>query len=418
MKKIALLLAGVICACTIAGCVSVSGIVDGQREVNELLPTVSYKQDVNTSFGRTSAIYKNDIYYFTDKKSEAGIYKRNMNSEKEELIIETESIRKIQITEEGIYYIGRTKENDIRKRNTHSRWDTHQLFFHKGHEKESEPDKLMFDAMFAWDFYVTDCYIYLADIICTIPAGQEVLEKYLLDTQGKNLNWFDLNDLGKISNKIDDVHIYRKKNLAFCADSHFNAGIYEGELGRYTNEGIPMLYDSKIGKIVCMAIDTMLEMDDGGYKIMAEYEYPGKYILTKENEVIMGMDGEIYEREELEGVEDISFLWKEGELCYLLCKTEEGESIYRLDLNTFQADELQKESEKEKVLTVTKGKYVTATSKKLFVKDLETGEILQEQKWDKKVNFKKDKVELTGNYVFVYESGEELSLKNMTQIVW
>ena len=96
-----------------SGCISEKAIVENQKKSNYVLPTIRYKQNVEAAWGQGSAIYDGALYYHDVKGDIAGIYKQDLSSGAEELLIETDSIRKLQVTEEGIYYIGRTKNKDI-----------------------------------------------------------------------------------------------------------------------------------------------------------------------------------------------------------------------------------------------------------------------------------------------------------------
>lgn len=108
-----------------SGCtrVSRSSMIKAEKNSNMLLPSITYKYDNYATFGQMAAVYEGYLYYCGNNEEGRGIYKQDLLTKEEWLILEVESVRRIQVTEEGIYYIGRTPDRDIEnyskgKRNT------------------------------------------------------------------------------------------------------------------------------------------------------------------------------------------------------------------------------------------------------------------------------------------------------------
>jgi len=403
-----LIILGMSLCFVMTGCVSKRGIITNQQKANESLPAVRYKYDRNASFGQMAAIYDNNMYYCTEKESGAGIYKRSLLSGKEELIIEVENIRKIQVTEEGIYYVGRTPENDIKENYPDGQWNTYQLFFHDGHQKAEAEDILLSDKVFVWDFYVAADYIFLVTIRCGIPTGTPDLLKYLITNDGGNKGW-NVDNIIMDSTEIPNS-LSRQDTLVFCSRL-----ILSDEREMVTG-GMASVYDESIDELVYIASERIEYGINYRYMLITRYE--GLYLYVAENEIFLINEKGIHKQKIIDFVEEIKFGVKNENIVNLIAGTEEGECLLQLNLDTFVVEKLQSLEKKEKAVAITDKGFISVTKKSIIIRDAKSGEVIHEQEWETKVNLDSDTIEMAGDYIFVYEYTEEIGIKEMQKLNW
>ena len=392
----------------ITGCISKSGIISSQKRANEVLPTIRYKYDVNAAFGQMTAIYNNHLYYWDTKDSRTGIYKRNLLSEQEELIIEVESTRKIQVTEDGIYYIGRTPENDIEENYPEGKWNTYQLFFHEGYDKSGTADKLISESVIAWDFYVSGKNLFLVTNESTIPTGQYYLYKYICTNAGDYVKW---EDEMVLLDDSTDKKLSKYQDLVFWSESE----LYN--LGEVIAASIASVYDEGMGGTTYLTSDRLLQSELAEPCILLT-DYKGHYLCSINDTIYLVNDNGVYKQRVIDSVEWIKFGFKKEKIMYLVAETKGQESLLQLDLDIFEAEELQKLEKNEKLVAMTEKGFICVNKKSTVMRDLTTGKIIKEQKWDKKVDWSSDTVEVAGDYIFVYEYKDGMLIKDMQKLNW
>ena len=392
---------------TLTSCISIRGIIEGQQKMNSLLPTIRYKANGDSAYGQMAAIYNNHLYYHTEKDGIKGIYRMNLEIEHEELIVEVVGIRKLQITEEGIYYIGRTEENDIEEQSSKGNWNTYQFFFHKGHEKTEVPDELMHEDLYAWDFYVGENVIYFVRILNTVPIGRADLHKYLLEDVETNISW------KRCENLIFDVG--ENKSLSVYEELVFWSRFKLGN-DKYEVTSIGTVYDSSIKEPVYILSDRVDTENAQNYVILGEYQ--NKYICT-DNEKIYLLDGTgVYRHKVIGDIDWIKFGFIENEVIYMLAEKGEQERIYQMDLETFEIILLKEVGKGERVVGMVGEEFICVTKKGIIIRDTKTGNIIKEKEWEGSINLEKDTVEIAGEYIFVYTSDQDIILKEMQKIIW
>ena len=67
---------------------------------------------------------------------------------------------------------------------------------------------------------------------------------------------------------------------------------------------------------------------------------------------------------------------------------------------------------------MTEKGFICVNKKSIVMRDLTTGKIIEEQKWDKKVDWSSDTVEVAGDYIFVYEYKDGMLIKDMQKLNW
>ena len=392
----------------LAGCVSRSGIIESQKKANESLPTIRYKSDINMPFGQMAAIYENRLYYCDNKDSGTGIYKSDLSSGKEELIIEVENIRKIQVTEDGIYYIGRTPENDIEKNDSDGRWNTYQLFFHEGYEKTKIKDELITESVRAWDFYVVKEGIYFVTAISGIPTGKLVLYKYFVGSAGNSLVW-------------ENVEVVVEEIAETITVSEFSELIF-GSRFRLTEEWkeqiteIASVYDEGQDGIAYVASDRIRYEAYDCYMLLASHE--GGYLCTENSNLYLVDENGICEQATIDSVEKIKFGFKQGNQIYLISSMKNQEYIHLLNLDTFEVETIRELGKNEKVIAMTDEGFLCSTTKKILLRDIQNGEIVHSQSWNKKINWDKNTIEMAGDYIFVYEYKNGISIREKQRLAW
>ena len=407
MKKIKIIITLLI-VLLLAGCVSWSGIIASQKKANESLPTIRYKSDANMPFGQMAAIYENNLYYCDKKDSGTGIYKLDLSSGKEELIIEVENIRKIQITEDGVYYIGRTPENDIEKNDSDAEWSTYQLFFHEGYEKTKVKDKLITESIRAWDFYVVKEGIFFTTAISAIPAGYIAVYKYFLKNTGNYLIW-------------ENVEVVVEEIAETITISEFE-GLIFGSRFTFTEEreeqvtALASTYDREQDGIVYTASDRISR--EAGYHYMLLANYEGGYLCTENSNLYLADENGIRKQTTIDSIEKIKFGFKQGNQIYLISSMKNQEYIHALNLDTFEVETIRELGKNERVIAMTDEGFLCSTTKKILLRDIQNGEIIHSQSWNKKINWDKNTIEMAGDYIFVYEYKNGISIQEKQQLVW
>ena len=383
------------------GCVSRSGIVNNQKRANESLPTIRYKSDVDAPFGQMAAIYENSLYYCDKKDLGTGIYKYDLSSGKEEFIIEVENIRKIQITEEGIYYIGRTPENDIETKDLNAEWNTYQLFFHEGHEKKEGEDQLFTASIRAWDFFASDAGVFFVEIENPVPNGQPVLRKYLIGNNGVYMKWHEVEVI--VERVTENVSIAEFANLTlgslFAIDEE-----REKQITR-----IASVHNRQSDEIVYVVSDRILY--EAYYCYVFFTSYNEGYLCSEDNHIFLVDEQGIHKQTTIEAIEKFKFGFKQENHIYLIGDFENQESLYVLNMDTFDVEIIQELDDEEKVVAMTDKGFICATPQEVILRDIQSGEKIKSQSWDEEINWDKNTVEVAGDYIFVYEYEEGITIK-------
>jgi len=391
----------------LTGCVSKSGITNGQKKSNESLPTIRYKSDNNSSFGQMSAVYDNHLYYCDQKEEGAGIYKQNLSTNQEKLIIEVESVRKIQITEEGIYYIGRTPQNDIKATYPSGKWNTYQLFFHEGHQQEEREAQLMADFVFAWDFIVTPTGIFLVTVENDIPTGSISLYKYFIEKRNP-ICWNEVNTVaGRVA---ENINVSEFRGLIFGSMFPINKDNEELTIRMTT------VYYEEVDGIVYRSSDRIHGEEYIPYLFLTKYN--DSYICNENNNIFLIDEAKIKKRVTIEQINRVNFGFKQGNQMYLVGSLENQESIHVLDMDTFEVEYLKELDENEKVVAMTDKWFVCATPNEIILRDAKKGEILDSKPWNKKINWDKNTIEVTGNYIFAYDYKNGINIQERHSLMW
>ena len=407
MKKIKTIIT-LLSILSLVGCVSRSGIIESQKKANESLPTIRYKSDINMPFGQMAAIYNNHLYYCDNKDSGTGIYKSDLSSGKEELIIEVENIRKIQVTEDGVYYIGRTPENDIEKNDSDAEWNTYQLFFHKGHGNTGVKDKLLAEAIHAWDFYVADEGIYFVTVISGIPTGKIKLRKYFLENDGTYLTWRDM--------KVIVERITEEISISEFAKLTLGSRFRLKEEWKEQITAIASVYDREQDKIVYGVSDRIRNEAHYCYMLLTSHE--NNYLCTEDNNLYLVDENGICKQATIDSVEKIKFGFKQGNQMYLISSMKNQEYIHALNLDTFEVETIRELGKNERVVAMTDEGFLCSTTKKILLRDIQNGEIVHSQSWNKKINWDKNTIEMAGDYIFVYEYKNGISIREKQRLAW
>ena len=382
------------------GCVSYSGIANNQKRTNESLPTIRYKSDVNAPLGQMVAIYENNLYYCDKKDMGTGIYRHDLSSGKEELIIEVENIRKMQITEEGIYYIGRTPENDIETKGSSAMWNTYQLFFHEGHEKGSEKGTAISESVIAWDFCLSKKGIFLVTNESTIPQGQPSLRKYLLENNGDYMTWQGVEVI--VREVTDNISLANLADLTFCSRFVINK---EREM---QITAMASIYNQQLDGIVYVVSDKILR-EEYNYILLSVYEKG--YLCSEDNNIFLVDEQGIHKQTTIEAIEKFKFGFKQENQMYLIGDFENQESLYVLNMDTFDVEIIQELDDEEKVVAMTDRGFICATPQEVILRDIQSGEKIKSQSWDTEINWDKNTVEVAGDYIFVYEYEEGITIR-------
>lgn len=399
----------------LSGCVSKEGVVKNQKRTNEVLGTIRYKQNINVSWGQGAAIYEENLYYHDIIEGVAGIYKQNLKDEKKELLIEVESIRKIQITEDGIYYIGRTRDNDVEIIDTAAKWNTYQLFFHEGYEKDEKAAEVVTEDMgiqddvFAWDFYVTENYIFFEIIICTIPIGVPDFYSYIFPKEGIGLS---VEDWMSVKTNME-----REKAISKCGDLLFlSSTIMKAELSERLAHFIQSIYDENIKSVIYSASDRYGRIATDDALFIGKYN--GLYFCTEEDRAYLLTEKVIHKEAEFESVDKFNFGFMNEDQAFLIGETKGRETIYIVDLKHFETKELQKLDRKEKAVAIISSGIVCVTNKEVRLRDIDTGKVLYTQQWDNKIDLLKDTVEMAGNYIFIYDYSNGIVIKEKQKLAY
>ena len=419
-KRYRLIIAMLIMMLIISGCtrVSRSGIIKAQKNSNMLLPSITYKYDNYATFGQMSAVHEGYLYYCGDNEEGKGIYKQDLLTKKESLIIDVESVRRIQVTEEGIYYIGRTPDKDIEENNSDGKWNTYQLLFHEGHEKTDIQDKGLTDELFAWNFYATSKYIFSTKIQFVIPRGVGVIKASIYQKgDGMPISWDEKRLI--INPTTSEIALYQYDDLLVFAEYLARDEELNSALSAYGNGVESVIYTST----------------DRGYRMSPEpHMLLGKwkedYIWSKSGKVFLENSKEVIKETQIEGMVLAKFGFQEEDIIYIIAGMgdtesfekwrypETSESIYKLNVNTLAAEELKVLGENERTIAMTEKGFICVSDEKVIVRDKQNGIIVLEQSLEKPMDWEKNSVEIAGDYVFIYDYEEGINIRERIEIEW
>jgi hypothetical protein len=389
--------------------------------------SANYKQDGSCPWGRKAAVYQNQVYY--SDPAGGGIFRMNLDGSQEQRVLECADIRKLQLTPEGIHYLGFI--GNARKAGAERR--PFRLFLYDWATGEVLQANLQKWDSDLWDFYVAE-----DGAIANMNLREVVSEGYvntvLYCTAGESyvpcgrlavLRDFSVNRQERVPGSaypgLGEMGGYGE--LVLSANS---LGVIRNVIEYELAWGGFAVTDRQKNRVV---IDTEpLQPCLGGppsYHRTIDGFLPEGALVHVGNEVmLLSADLQDSVRSVLLGGEEaIRLVAVDGGNAYLIAEKASGEkrqTVYELDLRSFACRKLYACAQSERFLLFeTKGeervlwldpeKLVTARGRVIRVWALEDGEY----KLDRTAEVKQDVVdpvnetEVAGDWLFVYRFDRE-----------
>jgi len=240
--------------------------------------------------------------------------------------------------------------------------------------------------------------------------------KYLLMHNGEIKLWRDEKIIeSRIESDESDKYLTFYDELVFW--TRFGLRIEEEiSTAEFNVTKIWTVYDKNLEQPVYIEGDRVYPEHEERYVLVTEYQ--GRYLCTEEQNIYLLNEDGIYNQTKIEDSERIKFGFKRGEEIYLIAEKEKQDSIYQLNLESFEVKLLKEVDKSEKVVAMTEAGFICVNSQSILIRDIQTGEIIGEQKWENKINLDSDTVEMAGDYVFVYGYEQGIMLKEKQKLDW
>ncbi|NLV59060.1 MAG: hypothetical protein GXY67_09850 [Clostridiales bacterium] len=387
----------------------------------------NYKQDAQSPWGRKAARYEGQLYY--SHPAGGGIFRMNPDGSGEERVVPCGDIRKLQVTGEGIHYLGFV--GSARKAGAENR--PFRLMLWDWGTGQSRPHNLQKWDTDLWDFYVsaqgTVANVNLKENVAegTLDAVLycTAKESYVAASQLAMLRDFSVNRQQQVPGSaypgLCEMAAY--EDLVFSANSLGNIRyIIEYELAW----GGFAVTDRQTDRVV---LDTRplrpyLSGPPAAHRTIDGFCPQGTLVHVENELMLMTDDLQDSLASVLLGEESaILLVTVQGERAYILAEQAAGErrqAVYEVDLNTFQYKKLYTcaaggkllwfdTAAPETVLCLDGEKLVTARGKQVRVFALEEGEYRLRHTLDVKqdVVHKTGKTDVAGDWLFVYRFNEK-----------
>jgi hypothetical protein len=389
--------------------------------------SANYKQDANCQWGRKAAVYQDQIYY--SDPAGGGIFRMTPDGSQERQVFACPDIRKLQLTPEGIHYlgfIGNALKAGVERR-------PFRLFLFDWVTGETRYANLQKWDSDLWDFYVAeDGTIANMNLYEVVSEGtlDAVLyctarESYIPCSQLTMLRDYSLNRQEQVPGSaypgLCEIAAYGE--LIFSANSLGNIrNIIEYQLAW---SGFAVT-DRQKNQVV-MNTEPLRPYLGGppAYHRTIDSFRPDGVLVHVENEVMLLSEDlqDSLRCAVLDGEDAIRLVTVSGDRAYILAEKDSGDkrqTVYEMDLGTFAYHKLYTCADRERFLLFeTKGaekilwldaeKLVTAQGKTVRVWALEDGEYKLNRTLEVKQEIvaQINKTDVAGDWLFVYRFNEK-----------
>lgn len=394
--------------------------------------TANYKQDQNCEWGKRAAVYQNGIYYSDPQNG--GIFSMDLDGNQCHLVLKSLDIRKIQLTNEGIYYL-----NFIgNATNFNGEYRSFRLFFSDWKTYTAQNlQNTTYDANNAeqaqelWDFYrtkngiIANICIDWADAPYTSPS----LSLFYTFNKGK-IRSDQFTFLRKYIYAIipgaeypwrGEIATYHQ--LYFAAESNF--GSPDPFFGQYNPPSDSFSVTDQQENQMVMNTDNVPYIfgDTEQHRTIDRFLPDGVLVHIQNEMTLMSQDFQKAIRSILlDGEEIIRYVVVSDDKAYIIADQGEQykqQSVYEMDLDTFTYQKLYKCARDrqilkfgalsdESILWLDAEKLVTVQEKLIRIWELKDGsyQLNRTLKTRMKIVNSLNQTDVAGDWLFVYQFNE------------
>lgn len=401
MRRIKALLVFLICI-LLTGCTTRK---QGERNVflaNTAQNQLNYKQDVFSEQGKTCAFYNGRVYCFMND-NEPGIYSMDADKKDCHLEVAVENIRKLQVTDDGIYYAAPYNEKGKYSLFYKAWHDEAKEYFPAGNLKDLEHD------LCVWDFYVgKDGLVTIVEVYDRIPQRFLSFSAFIADTNKQIVPLADYEDYLVDFNASED-----KKGICVSGyqDIIFTTGIdfkdRAERQNKYTidsDERNMTIFNSNTNELLLMRNQAVYfdVLFDG----ITQTIFEDKFVISSGNSLywVVPNSSEPSYTLELPDIQEIKFSVSADDMLLVVGTNEKGEEyLYEINLAKAEVQHTIAIAQGQEVIAIDNGYVYTVSKKAAYVYKMKNGSFKQidKQKWRKSLK-KSSKLEMAGNTIFVY----------------
>lgn len=398
----------------LTGCIDNELGDENEDKANVCQNYLNYKQDVYCEWGKQCAFYEDRIYYFQNE-DEPGIYSMDTRGKDRRLEVRVSNIRKLQVREDGIYYVGPI-EGTYPTRYTIYRkeWNVPKAYEYSVTYPELESGEEN-----AWDFYINENNTMVVLFVYTeIPHMNLIFQAFMLDSNGQPIslseydNYLEEYNPGKIDNKntnlfgYDDLLIMNEIGLEGWRKDVQGGGSNEYVVNM-NQDNMTVFHKDKNEQLVFRnnAVYHENYMDS-----VLQTIYEGCFVIANGNQLqwVQSDDAQMVRKVELPEAVAVRYSVRDDSDLLVIAEGEKTECIYRISLDTTKIETTYTVPKKQKVLALSDNMLYTVSDKALYVYKNKNDEY-EEQKsinWQNKLK-KTSKLEMCGNVIFVYDVDDE-----------
>ncbi len=401
MRRIKVLIIFLICI-LLTGCINRK---QGERNVslaNTAQNQLNYKQDVFSEQGKTCAFYNGRIYCFMND-SKPGIYSVDTDKKKRELKVAVENIRKLQVTDDGIYYTA--PKNDKGE---------YSLFYKawEGESKEYFTKEVLIGLehdLNVWDFYVgKDGLVTIVEIYARIPKGLLSFRSFIVGTNMQIIPLADYEDYlvdFNASEDQDGICVSGYQDIIFTTGAGFKDRAEDQN--KYTidlDERNMTIFNSDTNELLLMRNQAIYY--DVYFDGIVQTIFEDNFIISSKNSLywVMQNSSEPSCIIELPEVQEIRFSVPVDDMLLVVGANEKGEEyLYEINLTKAEVQHTIAIELGQEVIAIDNGCVYTVTKKAVYVYEIKNGNFRQigKQKWERDLK-KSSKLEMAGDTIFTY----------------
>ena len=334
MRRVKVLFVFLICI-LLTGCINRK---QGERNVflaNTAQNQLNYKQDIFSEQGKVCAYYSGRVYYFTND-DEPGIYSMDAEKKDRRLEVAVENIRKLQVTDDGIYYAA--PYNDEGQYSLfHKRWEGEpEEYFAKGIPTGLEHD------LNVWDFHVgKDGLVTITEVYPRIPQGLLSFSAFIVDTNKQIVPLADYEDYlvdFNASEDKDGICVSGYQDIIFTTGIGFKDRVeYQEQYTIDLDERNMTIFNSNTNELLLMRNQAVYF--DVYFDGITQTIFEDKFVISSGNSLywVMPNSSEPSYTLELPNIQEIKFAVPADDMLLVVGANEKGEE-YLYEINLTKAE--------------------------------------------------------------------------------
>ena len=365
MKKVKLAIVSV-CVLLLTGCMDNELGEENMRRANINHNFLNYKQNIYSEWGKECAFYKGRIYFFQDENI-PGIYSIDARGNGKRIEVEVQSIRKLQVLEDGIYFTGPVSGDELNR----------YTIYKKCWNKDNVEDYLInfsIKESNVWDFFIDMNHtMVIISLSKNIPIMNLCFNTFIVDSE-KNVIL--------LSDYVDYLVDYKQENVE---DRWTNLFGYEDFLfvartGIYDNSEDFGLFDTgeqnlsiyHIGRDEILLFRNQAIFNERGCNSIVQTIHKDEFILANRNKFLWIKENasQYSKLLEIPDIKEIKYsIKKEGDLLTIVSDGT-NEYIYTINLDFAQIVSKFQIPNKENVLAVDQQRLYTVSKEEVHIYEM------------------------------------------------